>query len=166
MDLEAIISEANKYYLDKGLAVIYKKPTPIGIVKVDYKNNGKITEAYFKEPSTLDYNGIYNGYYVEFDAKETKNRTSFPLSNIHEHQLEHMKKIINQQGICFLLIAINDEYYCLSGENIFDYIENNERKSIDYNYIKNKGFKVNYNYLKGLDYINFLDKEIYEKNKN
>ena len=51
-----------------------------------------IKEAYFNEPSTLDYTGIYKNKYIEFDAKETKSKTSFPLSNIHSHQLEHIKK--------------------------------------------------------------------------
>ena len=59
MDLEALINDACLYYLEHDLAVIYKKPTPIGVVDVDYKNGAVIHKAYFKEPSTLDYNGIY-----------------------------------------------------------------------------------------------------------
>ena len=155
MNLESMINEANNYYLNHNIAVIYKKPTPIGIVKVDYSQM-KITDAYFKEPSTLDYNGIYNGSYIEFDAKETKNKTAFPLQNIHEHQLEHMKRIREQSGICFIIIAINSEYYILSAKNIFDFIDTEERKSIPYKYIKEKGIEIKYNYLKGLDYIEGL----------
>ena len=71
MDLEALINDACKYYLDNDIAVIYKKPTPIGIVEVDYSRM-VIKKAYFKEASTLDYNGLYKGKYVEFDAKESK----------------------------------------------------------------------------------------------
>ena len=84
MTLEELINKTNDYYIETDQAIIYKKPTPIGIVKSDYKN---ITKAYFKAPSTLDYNGVYKGYYIEFDAKETNSSTSFPISNIHEHQL-------------------------------------------------------------------------------
>ena len=94
MDLENLINDACKYYLEHDLAVIYKKPTPIGIVDVDYKNGATINKAYFKEPSTLDYNGIWQGKYVEFDAKECKSKTSFPLNNIHLHQINHIKKIM------------------------------------------------------------------------
>ena len=63
-----------------------------------------INEAYFRTPSTTDYNGVYNGYYIDFEAKETKNKTSFPLNNIHDHQVEHMKNAFLQKGIVFLII--------------------------------------------------------------
>ena len=110
MDLEYLINEACKYYLDKNMAIIYKKPTPIGVVDVDYKNGAVINKAYFKEPSTLDYNGLYRGKYIEFDAKECHNKTSFPISNIHEHQIVHIKNIIAHGGIAFLIISMNDNY--------------------------------------------------------
>ena len=49
MSLENALNLSNKYYLDKDIALIYKKPTPIGIVDVSYKNNKKVIEnAYFK----------------------------------------------------------------------------------------------------------------------
>ena len=87
MDLESLINEACKYYLERDIAIIYKKPTPIGVVDVDYKNGAVINKAYFKEPSTLDYNGIYKGKYIEFDAKECQSKTKlgFPKRTIHEY---------------------------------------------------------------------------------
>lgn len=157
MNLEAIITDANEYYINNDIAYIYKKPTPIGVVKVNYSNDKKIEEAYFKEQSTLDFNGIYKGFYIEFDAKETKNKTSFPLSNIHQHQLNHIKNIYNHFGIVFLIISINNNYYVLMGKDIIDFIENNTRKSIPYEYIEKHGYRINYNYLRGLDYLKVID---------
>lgn len=161
MDLEFLINEACKYYLENNIAVIYKKPTPIGVVDVDYKNGAVINKAYFKEPSTLDYNGIYNGNYVEFDAKECHNKTSFPLSNIHSHQIKHINSIINNGGIAFLIIRMNDNYFLFKGEDLLEFINNETRKSIPYSYILNKGFKLSWNYNIGIDYIKGL-KEAYK----
>ena len=61
MDLESVINDSNEFYLANDIAVIHKKPTPVQIVKVDYPMRSKavITEAYYKIPSTTDYNGIY-----------------------------------------------------------------------------------------------------------
>jgi recombination protein U len=158
MDLESIINDTNNYLLDKDIAIIYKKPTPIGIVDTCFKNNKKIiTKAYFASPSTLDYNGLYKGKYIEFDAKSTENKTSFPLSNIHEHQILHIKNIIKHQGIVFLIIQMNNNFYLLNGIDLIDFINNNDRKSIPFNYIKEKGYLLEYNYNKGLNYLKYVD---------
>ena len=94
MNLESDLNLTNEYYRNIDKAYIYKKPTPIKIVKVDYKSRklATINEAYFMEPSTTDYNGIYRGKYIDFEAKETKSKTSFSLENIHKHQIRHIKK--------------------------------------------------------------------------
>ncbi len=155
IDLEIIVNEANKYYLENDIAIIYKKPTSIGIVK---SVGASITKGYFKEKSTLDYNGIYKGKYIEFDAKETLSKTAFPLSNIHNHQLEHIKSIIKHQGIAFLIISMNTNYYLLDGKVLLNFIKSNERKSIPYDFLENSGIKLKYNYNIGLDYIQGLDK--------
>ncbi len=154
MSLENIINDANQYYLDNDIALIYKKPTPIQVVKVQ---NKKIVDAFFKEPSTLDYSGLYKGKYIEFDAKETKLKNYFPLSNIHDHQINHIRNVIKQHGISFLIIAINNEYYLLNGLTIIDYIDSNDIKNMPYDFIKEKGFLLKYNYLRGLDYIKVID---------
>lgn len=163
MDLENAINITNNYYLEKDIAVIYKKPTPIGIVDVSYNNKRKtIEKAYFKEHSTLDYNGLYKGRYIDFDAKECHNKTSFPLSNIHKHQTNHIRNIIHHGGIAFLIIRMNDINYLLTGEDYLDYIDNVKRKSIAYSYIKEKGYIINEKYIPALDYISVIN-EIYFK---
>ncbi|MDD6419895.1 MAG: Holliday junction resolvase RecU [Lactobacillus delbrueckii] len=107
MTLEQQINESNQYYLDAGIAVVHKKPTPIQIVKVDYPKRSRavIREAYFRQASTTDYNGVYQGYYLDFEAKETRNKTSFPLKNFHDHQILHLEQCLDQEGICFALIG-------------------------------------------------------------
>ena len=166
MNLENALNQTNNYYLNNDIAVIYKKPTPIGVVDVSYKNHKKIIEkAYFKEQSTLDYNGLYKGKYLDFDAKETLNKTAFPLSNIHEHQTEHIRKVLKHQGIAFLIIKMNNIYYLLTGEDYLEYIDNNDRKSISYNYIKEKAYIITESLNPPLDYLKIID-NIYFKGES
>src|SRR5690625_4144683 len=84
MSLEEDINNTNQYYLDTNTADIHKKPTPIQVVKVHYpkRSAAVITEGYYQQTSTTDYNGLYRERYIDFEAKETKNKTSFPLANI------------------------------------------------------------------------------------
>ena len=161
MKLENLINLSNEYYINNDIAIIYKKPTPILVCDVDYKKN-KIREGYYKVPSTLDYNGIYKGKYIDFDAKETLNKTSFPLQNLHEHQLLHMRRVINHGGISFLIIKINNFYYLLDGKKIIEFIDNNKRKSIPFKFIKENGKIIKEGINPALDYIKVLD-EVYFK---
>lgn len=163
MNLENALNQTNDYYLKNDIAIIYKKPTPIGVVDVSYKNNKKVIEkAYFKEQSTLDYNGLYRGKYIDFDAKETLNKTSFPLSNIHEHQTEHIRNIIRHGGIAFLIIRMNNLNYLLKGEDYLDYIDNTNRKSIEYKYIQEKAFLIKEGYRPSIDYLKAVNSIYFE----
>ena len=106
MDLENDINNTNSYYLDNDIAIVYKKPTPIKVSKVNYnKNHTIITEAFYEMPSTTDYNGIYKGKYIDFDAKEVKNSSSFALSNLHAPQA--VIGGISAGVICFCLMGFD-----------------------------------------------------------
>jgi len=160
MDLENLINMTNEYYLENDIALIYKKPTPIGVAEVSFKDNiRKIEKAYFKEHSTLDYNGVYKGKYIDFDAKETQSKTSYPIANVHPHQIKHMRNVIKHGGITFLILKMNEIYYFFKGEDFLNYIDNNERKSIPYSYLQERGIIIKENYRPALDYIKVVDKE-------
>ena len=161
MNLEEDLNLTNKYYLANGIANIHKKPTPIQIVRVDYpkRSAAKIVEAYFKTPSTTDYNGIYKGKYLEFDAKETQNKTSFPIANIHKHQIEHIRRVLYFGGIPFIIVRFTllNQTYILLGKDLLEFLDNNTRKSIPLEYFKLKGFLVELKYTPRLDYIKIID---------
>lgn len=166
MTLENDLNETNNYYLIHDIAIIHKKPTPIIINKVDYKNryDAVIREARFKIPSTTDYNGIYKGKYIDFEAKETKNKTSFPLSNIHEHQIKHLESIIKHGGIAFIIVkftTLNETYY-LDAKKLMSFLENNNRKSIPLDYFKENGHIILDKYNPRIDYIKIIN-ELYFK---
>lgn len=164
MVLESDINETNKYYLLNNIAVIYKKPTPIKILHLDYSTN-KITNAFFETQSTLDYNGVYKGRYIEFDAKETKSKTSFPLANIHLHQIEHIKNIIKNDGICFLLVRFVslNKTFLLFGEDLIKFIETENRKSIPISYFMDNCKSIELKYSPRLDYIKIIKEYLEEK---
>ena len=110
--LEDMVNRTNERYLEQELALIQKIPTPITPVRMD-KEHRQITLAYFEQRSTVDYIGAVQGIPVCFDAKEC-NADTFPLQNIHEHQIIFMENLEKQQGISFLLIyytARNEMYY-------------------------------------------------------
>ena len=117
--LEEFINHTNERYDELGLALIQKIPTPITPVKID-KENRHITLAYFEKVSTVDYIGSVQGIPVCFDAKECSTDT-FPLTNIHEHQMEFMAKFEKQGGISFLIL-----YY--SARNLLYYMRFDEIK--------------------------------------
>jgi len=167
MTLEGDINQTNEYYNLQNIALVYKKPTPIKVVRVEYPKN-KISEAYFNEPSTLDYNGIYKGKYLEFDAKETQSKTSFPLSNIHKHQIEHIRKVLHFGGIAYLIVrfATINRTYLLLGSDLLTFINNNERKSIPLDYFESKGYLIEMKYTPRLDYIKIIDKVLSTKEVN
>lgn len=160
MTLEREINLSNEYYLENDIAVIYKKPTPITVNKVDYKNrhDATIIEAHYIVPSTTDYNGLYKGKYIDFEAKETKLKR-FPLSNIHSHQLHHLVKIEKHGGIAFIIIRFTsiDETYLIYINDFMNYINSDKIKSIPYEYFKEKGFLIKETYIPRIDYLKIID---------
>jgi len=100
--LEDLVNRTNEQYREKGLALVQKIPTPITPVRMD-KENRHITLAYFDQRSTVDYIGAVQGIPVCFDAKECSAQT-FPLANIHPHQVKFMEDFEKQNGVAFFLI--------------------------------------------------------------
>lgn len=164
MTLEEDLNETNTYYLERKIAVIHKKPTPVQIVKVDYPSRSAavIKEAYFKQASTTDYNGVYRGKYIDFEAKETKNSTSFPLQNFHQHQIDHMEQVLSQNGICFVILrfSISEEIYFLDASYLLDFWNrqvNGGRKSVTKKEIQDVGVLIPIGYQPRIHYIAVID---------
>jgi recombination protein U len=169
MSLEDDINDTNKYYLVTNRAVIHKKPTPIQIVKVHYpkRSAAVITEGYFQEKATTDYNGIYRSKYIDFEAKETRNKTTFPLNNIHEHQIDHMRSVLHHGGISFFIIrfTVHDVTYYFSGEKIisfWDEMKNGGKNSIPYNVITDQGYPIPFTYQARVDYLTIIDQLFFD----
>ena len=163
MELEEDINFANKYYLNNDIAVIHKKPIPIQIVEVNYpsRSSAMITKAFYKTPSTTDYNGLWNGKYIDFEAKETNSATSFSLNNIHDHQIKHMQKILSHGGITFIIVRFKkiDRTFILPFKNFiffYDRANSGGRKSIKLSEFEEIAFELSFNYKIRLDYLNII----------
>ncbi len=171
MTLEELISQSNDYYRSKNQAVIYKKPTPIQVVHVDYPRRSRavITEAYYRKASTTDYNGIYQGFYIDFEAKETKNKTTFPLSNFQQHQIEHLKQCQEHGGICFALLSFSQlqRFFVLPSKKLCYYWDNhfkdNHPKSISLKELEKHGIEIKYSIAPVIPYLDAVDQMIQEK---
>ena len=168
--LEDEINETNLFYLNHQIAVIHKKPVPIQIVKVEYpkRSAAVIREAYFRTASTTDYNGVWNGYYLDFEAKETESKTSFPLKNVHPHQIKHMEDVIKQQGIAFMIVRFSklDRYFILPFQILFDAwnkMEKGGAKSIPLKVFELSSVEVSPGFNPRIDFLSAIEKLIANK---
>lgn len=159
MALEEDIIQSNNYYLRNNLALIYKRPTPIQVVKVDYEKGPKIVEAFFSEKSTTDFNGVYQGRYVDIEAKSTQNKTSFPLSNITNKQFEHLQHVIDLGGLAFFIVefAKLQKTYIVEARRIIEFKKTEERKSIPFAQFEEIGREIKRGFSPRLDYLPFID---------
>lgn len=165
--LEDEINEANDYYVKRQLAIIHKKPVPVQIVKVEYPSRSAavIREAYFRTPSTTDYNGVWNGYYIDFDAKETASKTSFPLKNIHAHQMTHMQQVKDHNGVAFIIVRFSafERYFIVPYEVLqkaWQAMDSGGRKSIPFSTIEKEAYEISTSYYPRIDYLPVLQQFI------
>ena len=160
--LEDFINRTNEWYEELGLALIQKIPTPITPVKID-KEHRHITLAYFDKISTVDYIGAVQGIPVCFDAKECSTDT-FPLQNIHEHQIQFMEKFEAQGGISFLLLYFShkNELYYMQFTEILKFwkrAKQGGRKSFRYEEL-NPGFFMGFKNNCFVPYLDYIQKDL------
>ncbi len=166
--LEDMINMTNDNYREKGLALIQKVPTPITPVRID-ESTRHITLAYFEKQSTVDYIGVVQGIPICFDAKECAVST-FPMMNIHEHQIEFMRDFEKQGGIAFIILFfshLNETYY-IPFKDILKFYErsvNGGRKSFTYDEI-NKEYLMKNAPGALIHYLEGIQKDLDERDEN
>lgn len=159
--LEEDLNASNDYYREQNVALIYKKPTPVQIVKVDYPRRGKakITEAYYRTPSTTDYNGLYKGRYIDFEAKQTQNRTSFPKYLVQDHQIAHLEKVREMGGIGFFIIRFTSlqETWLVDGPDLIAVLKDQSRKSVPHSWFERNGLLLQEGLYPRISYLKAVD---------
>lgn len=133
--LEDLVNHTNEHFHKAGLALVQKIPTPIKPIEIDQETR-QIKLAYFEQKSTVDYIGVVQGIPICFDAKECKSDT-FPLANIHQHQVDFMRDFEKQEGVAFFLLHFTErnELYYLRLSKLLEFwkrMEEGGRKSFLY----------------------------------
>ena len=163
--LEDMINHTNEIYREKKLALIQKIPTPITPITIE-KSTRHITLAYFDQKSTVDYIGAVQGIPVCFDAKECAVKT-FPLQNVHEHQIRFMKEVEEQGGIAFIILHFTalDEMYYMPFRNLEKFwkrMEAGGRKSFTYDEI-DKTYQIRASRDILVHYLETIQKDLTER---
>ena len=163
--LEDMINHTNEIYREKKLALIQKIPTTITPITIE-KSTRHITLAYFDQKSTVDYIGAVQGIPVCFDAKECAVKT-FPLQNVHEHQIRFMKEFEEQGGIAFIILhftALDEMYYIpfRDLEKFWKRMEAGGRKSFTYDEI-DKTYQIRASRDILVHYLETIQKDLTER---
>lgn len=163
--LEDMINHSNEVYREKKLALIQKIPTPITPITIE-KSTRHITLAYFDQKSTVDYIGAVQGIPVCFDAKECAVKT-FPLQNVHEHQIRFMKEFEEQGGIAFIILhftALDELYYVpfRDLETFWKRMQDGGRKSFTYDEV-DKSYQIRASRDILVHYLETIQKDLTER---
>ncbi|MGX5441513.1 Holliday junction resolvase RecU [Bacillus thuringiensis] len=106
MAFEKLINLSNEMYQREGVALINKRATPVKVLK---SAGGRVLNGFYEAKSTVDYDGVYKGRAVAFEAKSTEKDTRFDLKNIAQHQLDYLEKAEKMGAICFFLIEFSKD---------------------------------------------------------
>ncbi|MFB5192670.1 Holliday junction resolvase RecU [Alicyclobacillus fastidiosus] len=158
--LETMLNMTNSQYRRNNWALVDKIPTPIKKLR-DYSRGTFI--AVWESKSSVDYQGVYNGRALVFEAKMCREEKRFPLANIHDHQIAYLEQAEQQGAITFLIIDFSklDEVYLVPGQYVVKYWHNaqaGERKSIPIEAIRELGMRVRTGRGVILDYLAVVDK--------
>ncbi|MCU7557277.1 Holliday junction resolvase RecU [Macrococcus capreoli] len=150
--LEDVITNTNRMYAHRNIALINKIPTPTKVIR----KGDDLIGAKYTEKSTVDFTGLTeHGQFIAFDTKECQ-KTAFSFAAVKSHQIEYLKKVSLLNGIAFLLIYFRnvDEMYRIDIDEFVELMETLNRKSIPYAYFKdNKKPIVKFKYGYFFDYL-------------
>lgn len=150
MLLETIINKTIKQYKDRDMAIFHKKQLDIKFSSIDEMKN--IKNGVVMSKSTVDYYGIYRGFFVAFEAKSS-NTNNIPKSNFKEHQHNYLKQIKKHQGFAFYIFLFKEtNEFFMADISIINY----EKKSITIEYIRKNAISLDLIFPGVIDFIEHL----------
>lgn len=161
MPFEDLITLSNTIYENKRKAVINKRPTPMKIIG---KTKGGQHLCVFSEKSTVDYDGVYQGRSIQFEAKTTKHKR-FDLKLLTNNQIKFLNQTEAQGAICFVLVEIRSlqSVFLVPNQMLRQYVKDaqeNGRKSIPMDDLEIYAWLVNSKNGVPLAYLDVVDKLI------
>ncbi|PEU35546.1 Holliday junction resolvase RecU [Bacillus toyonensis] len=163
MAFEKLINLSNEMYQREGVALINKRPTPVKVLK---STGGRVLNGFYEAKSTVDYDGVYKGRAVAFEAKSTQSLTRFDLSNIAQHQLDYLEKAEKMGAICFFLIEFSKDQtvFLVPTSVVQSYVrmshQPNGKKSISRADFDIYGYLVEQTERAPVDYLQYIDDAI------
>lgn len=160
MAFESDVSKSCDYYREREIADIYKRPTPIKVVRMSKTKKGMIEEAYFQEKSTTDYVGIYKGLYVDFECKETIH-DAIPYHMIREQQYRHLDLISRLGGIGFFLVSFKkyQEVYLIDCRKVLAIEKEGTHQGLKRSFFQEQATLVERSYLPPYRLIEAMEEE-------
>lgn len=136
MYIEKLIDNSSFYYFEQNILLIEKKHIPFFFSKsIDNNLSGTIRK------STTDYYGVYQGFYFDFEVKQTNNDFLL-ISQIKKHQLHYLKTVHQFGAISFLLVHFfnHDQIFVIGIIQLLQLIQ--ESKKITIEYCKNNFYEA------------------------
>ncbi|MDU5206296.1 MAG: Holliday junction resolvase RecU [Clostridioides difficile] len=101
LDFESKIEKRLDKLRKEGKIIAQKIPTDFTVIR----RGAKIVSAFPKRKSGIDFYGSYEGYFLGIEAKQTQNKTSFPIrANIHDHQIKLIDDLYENGSLVYYLI--------------------------------------------------------------
>ncbi|MDR4987182.1 Holliday junction resolvase RecU [Bacillus cereus] len=163
MAFEKLINLSNEMYQREGVALINKRPTPVKVLK---SAGGRVLNGFYESKSTVDYDGVYKGRAVAFEAKSTQSLTRFDLSNIAQHQLDYLEKAEKMGAVCFFLIEFSKDQtvFLVPASIIRSYVRMSHqpdgKKSISRADFDVYGYLVEQTERAPVDYLQYVDEAV------
>ncbi|WP_164670941.1 Holliday junction resolvase RecU [Virgibacillus doumboii] len=156
---ENSLNYTNQIYINQGRAVINKRPTPVKVLK---SKGTRVLSGFYEEKSTVDYDGIYQGKSIVFEAKSTKEKR-LPFSIIADHQIKYLEQSEKQGAVSFLIVYMNitRETYLVPNNMLQKYIRearNGGKKSIPLRDLEVYAHLVKSQNGVPLDYLSVVDR--------
>lgn len=150
MDLENIITTQCKKYIREGKAYIFKLHTEFIVRR---GRGGHIIGCVPKSKSLTDFFGVLDtGEAIAIEVKNTNNKTSFPLGNIHDHQFAFLEEWNKYTKHSYYLIRFKEqgEIYMVHSSKVQKFKDTETRKSIPYSWFTNPS---NATLIEGTDFL-------------